>query len=268
MSLFAPRTDILPEAQQIFWPQLAAVEDGFVLYGGTSIALQYGHRQSVDFDFFGEPTFDPVALKAKYDFLKKGETIQLAENTLSVITDSKKGPVKFSFFGGFQNGRVLPPRMCQGNFIRLASPLDLAVQKLKVIQVRSEKKDFLDLDCLFQNDIKLADAMGAADAVYPGFSFALALRAMCYFGEGDLPSLSKAAQKRLTDLARDFKNPTSIELDSPHIDLSSGEIAHFKAEYAKANKKPAEPPKPPSKSVRSSPVTRPKMDQGPQTGGR
>lgn len=44
--------EILPRAQRELWDQLSTLPDAFVLYGGTAIALQLGHRQSVDFDFF------------------------------------------------------------------------------------------------------------------------------------------------------------------------------------------------------------------------
>jgi Nucleotidyl transferase AbiEii toxin, Type IV TA system len=50
---FDPRLDILPSAQQEIWSQLAPASDlSFVLYGGTAVALQLGHRISIDFDFF------------------------------------------------------------------------------------------------------------------------------------------------------------------------------------------------------------------------
>ena len=49
---FIPRMDILPSAQRLVWRELrAAAALGFVLYGGTAIALRLGHRFSVDFDF-------------------------------------------------------------------------------------------------------------------------------------------------------------------------------------------------------------------------
>ncbi len=56
---FVPCLDILPPAQRDLWPQLReASRMGFVLYGGTAIALRLGHRQSMDFDFFTERPFD------------------------------------------------------------------------------------------------------------------------------------------------------------------------------------------------------------------
>ena len=53
MSPFAPKLAALPTAQQALWPSLSQVPTGFVLYGGTALALRLGHRQSVDFDYLG-----------------------------------------------------------------------------------------------------------------------------------------------------------------------------------------------------------------------
>jgi hypothetical protein len=45
--------NILTKIQQDFLPNFKpATEIGFVLYGGTAIAMHLGHRHSVDFDFF------------------------------------------------------------------------------------------------------------------------------------------------------------------------------------------------------------------------
>jgi hypothetical protein len=56
---FQAHLEILPEAQWRLWPELRpASQLGFVLYGGTAIALRLGHRSSVDFDFF---TDQPLA---------------------------------------------------------------------------------------------------------------------------------------------------------------------------------------------------------------
>jgi hypothetical protein len=44
---FTPRMDVLPPAQQALWPRLRPLADlGFVLYGGTAVALRLGHRSS------------------------------------------------------------------------------------------------------------------------------------------------------------------------------------------------------------------------------
>src|SRR5271157_3389648 len=95
---FAPRLDILPKPQRRLWDELAAVPPEFVLYGGTAIALHLGHRQSLDFDFFGNRFFDPGRLAAKIPFLTGATLTQQEPNTVSSIVD-RGGPVKVSFFG-------------------------------------------------------------------------------------------------------------------------------------------------------------------------
>ena len=63
---FVPNLDILPAAQRTLWPELSATPDNFTLYGGTALALRLGHRASVDFDFFSNDSFDPIASPNRY----------------------------------------------------------------------------------------------------------------------------------------------------------------------------------------------------------
>jgi hypothetical protein len=52
MTVIEPRLDVLPTAQRALWTSLRPVaQSGFVLYGGTAVALYEGHRVSIDFDF-------------------------------------------------------------------------------------------------------------------------------------------------------------------------------------------------------------------------
>lgn len=51
-AFFTPNLKILTQGQRELWPLLAAVSARFTLYGGTALAIQLGHRESVDFDFF------------------------------------------------------------------------------------------------------------------------------------------------------------------------------------------------------------------------
>ena len=56
--LIQPKIDILPAPQKSLWPQLKGVPKEFVLYRGTAVALRYGHRESIDFDFFTTANID------------------------------------------------------------------------------------------------------------------------------------------------------------------------------------------------------------------
>ncbi|MEG2185298.1 MAG: nucleotidyl transferase AbiEii/AbiGii toxin family protein, partial [Cloacibacillus sp.] len=70
--VFQPKVEILPAAQRELWPLLSEVPQDFVLYGGTAVALWFGHRTSVDFDFFST-TKDLFVSKTtdKLSFVKK-----------------------------------------------------------------------------------------------------------------------------------------------------------------------------------------------------
>src|SRR5580704_5872851 len=97
-SRFTPRLDILPAAQRRLWPELKAVPEGFVLYGGTALALHLGHRISEDFDFFGINALDQTRLLENVSFLAGAQIIQQEKNTLTASVD-RGGLVKVSFFG-------------------------------------------------------------------------------------------------------------------------------------------------------------------------
>jgi len=75
---FQPRLDVLPEAQRLLWEELGETPRGFVLYGGTAIALRLGHRQSEDFDFFSNEPFAPTELRRKLKYLKGAENEHMA----------------------------------------------------------------------------------------------------------------------------------------------------------------------------------------------
>jgi len=81
---FQPNLSILAAPQRRLWDELETVPSEFVLYGGTALALHLGHRQSVDFDFFGNRLFDPARLAATIPFLTRATTTQQGPNTLSL----------------------------------------------------------------------------------------------------------------------------------------------------------------------------------------
>ena len=76
VSKFSPRLDVLPEAQRRLWGELSAVPEDFTLYGGTGLALHLGHRESVDFDFFGRRDIDVASLETDIPFLRGATVIQ------------------------------------------------------------------------------------------------------------------------------------------------------------------------------------------------
>src|SRR5205814_424342 len=114
------------------------------LYGGTAVALHLGHRESIDFDFFGKNRFNPIELATKLSFIGNAQITQSEPSTLTMTAD-RGGSIKLSFFG---IPRILPlaePHISQDNNLKVASLLDLAGMKVSVVQARAELKDYLDI---------------------------------------------------------------------------------------------------------------------------
>ena len=204
---FQPRLDVLPEAQRRLWEELGDTPPGFVLYGGTALALRLGHRHSEDFDFFSREAFSPRSLKAAVAYLRDSETIQSGTNTLTCIVD-RGGPVKVSFFGGWDLNRVGEPEWA--GHIWVASALDLLALKLGLLGEREASKDYLDIDALLGAGFDLSQGMAAAQAVYGSqFNPWISLKALTCYDGGDLHRLDASVRERLTVAAKAL-NPRTL----------------------------------------------------------
>ncbi|HEX3745253.1 MAG TPA: nucleotidyl transferase AbiEii/AbiGii toxin family protein [Bryobacteraceae bacterium] len=201
---FQPKLGILPPPQRALWDELGATPDDFVLYGDTAVALHLGHRQSMDFDFFGRRPFDPIRLAEQVPYLAGATVTQQEPNTLSATID-RGGPVLVSFFGVPQIARMRRPLIAE-NGVRVASLLDLAGTKAAVVQQRAEAKDYRDLHAMLEHGpVTLAAALATACAIYgPKFNPQITLKALSYFGDGNLPSLPLETRDYLAHAAREM----------------------------------------------------------------
>lgn|ERR1700722_6016133 len=213
-----PRLDVLPPAQRQLWPELAKVTDqAFVLYGGTAIALYLGHRESVDFDFFTEQTFEPEGLLAKFHFLREAEFLQTQRNTLTVLTTgtgNDSHPVKISFFGGLEFGRLKDPERTADAVLEVASLQDLLAHKLKVLLQRVEIRDYLDIDALLHHGLDLAEGCAGARALFTAFAPQECLKALTYFNDPSLEALSEPLKKRLVEASAGVKSIPDVSVRS------------------------------------------------------
>ncbi len=201
MKRFEPNLNILPAAQRRLWPELRQVPPAFVLYGGTAAGLRLGHRNSEDFDFFSSDSFQPEKLLSQISFLTGSSLLQSERNTLTVAVE-RNGPVKLSFFGGLNMGRVSEPESAGEIGLAVASLRDLAATKVKVVQERAERKDYLDVAALLRAGLLLPEMLGAARALYGDmFNPMITLRALSYFGDGDLPKLPEDVKQFLAQQA-------------------------------------------------------------------
>ena len=206
--MLQPRVDVLPPAQQRLWPELDGTPRDFVLYGGTALALRLAHRQSDDFDFFSSAPVDSTRLLREVPYLAGAEVLRRSPDTLTCLVD-RGGPVRVSFFGGLTLRRVADPETLAAPAVAIAGLLDLAATKAEVVQARAAAKDYLDLDALVHRAaVPLAEALGAAVAVFgPAFNPLSTVKALCFFGDGDLAALPQEVRRRLIAAA------SAVDLD-------------------------------------------------------
>jgi hypothetical protein len=187
--------DILPDDQRTLWEEtLQAGFPGWVLYGGTALALRLGHRTSVDFDFFSSAPVVPLEFREFHKL--DGPVLQSEANTLSVV---HRG-VKLSFFGALSLGVMEPPDLL--GRCPVAALEDLAACKLAALVNRVELKDYLDIAALLRHGLSLSCMLACANAVYRGeFPVAACLKSLAWFDDPALAPLSSADRHLLETAA-------------------------------------------------------------------
>lgn len=114
------------------------VLDDFYLAGGTGLALQFGHRLSLDLDFFSPEIFDEDRLLERMQAIDGVGVVSKAPYTLHAnISETKVS------FLGFPYPVLFPPAQFLG--VAVADPRDIACMKLSAIASRGTKRDFVDL---------------------------------------------------------------------------------------------------------------------------
>jgi hypothetical protein len=215
MSYFETHKEILPPEQLTLMPELiGATRLGYVLYGGTAIALRWGHRISEDFDFFNDAHLDKQALFEALPFMDHADVLQDRPNTLTIqVAVSRDAYVKVSFFGAIGFGRVGEPQTTADGILQVASPDDLMANKVKVILQRVSAKDYIDIGAMVEAGVSLDRGLAAARLMFGHvFQPAESLRAMTYFEGGDLHLLTDQARRTLIQAASAVRRLPEIEL--------------------------------------------------------
>ena len=158
----------------------------FYLAGGTALALQIGHRRSIDLDLFS-PT-DEVRTDMHLQALRALRSFQPAIveqewGNLLLVIESADGSLHVGFFG---YGYRLLEATQAAEGLPLAGLTDIGLMKLDALASRASRKDFYDLYALAQH-IPLRDLLDRAPLKYPEVRDfeAMAVRYMAYFDRAD-----------------------------------------------------------------------------------
>ena len=171
-------TDCVPVAVLRMLEQLGEdpAMSGFFLAGGTSLALRFGHRVSVDLDFFTADEFDSGQLADALTPLG-GRVVNRAANSLTLELEGVKVDVLRHAYP------ALGPVEKMGG-VRLASVRDVAAMKLNAIVGRGAKKDFYDVVRLLE-EFELATLLGFFEEKYPTTERFVVLKSLGWFEDAD-----------------------------------------------------------------------------------
>lgn len=150
----------------------------FALAGGTSLALQIGHRNSVDIELFGKTEIDKNLF---YDILNNYGSVTTLQSTKKILVLSINN-IKTDFVN-YQYPLLEDVLLIDS--IRLLSKSDIAAMKLNAILGRGSKKDFIDLYFLLQ-EFSLKEMIAFYNRKYPDGSEFLVLKSLTYFEDADL----------------------------------------------------------------------------------
>lgn len=147
------------------------------LVGGTALALQLGHRRSVDLDFFGTipETSDEIQ-----DILREHHGVSIVKESKNIhiyLIDGVKVDLvnyKYDWIGS----------PVEEDVIRLAGVKDIAAMKVAAIIGRGTKKDFIDLYFLLKQ-YSLKEILELYLQKYPDGSLFIALKSLSYFEDAD-----------------------------------------------------------------------------------
>lgn len=172
LSTVHPHTlELLRRLQQL--PALSRTR----LVGGTALALQYGHRQSIDLVFFGQVNAEREELITQ---LKSVGTLTILKDSANIhiyLLDGVKIDIVNYTYSWIDSS------VCKGHIL-MASTRDIAAMKLSAIVGRGTKKDFIDLYYLSQY-YTLLEMLDFYTQKYPDGSSFMVLKSLAYFDDAD-----------------------------------------------------------------------------------
>jgi len=187
--IIAPETfQLIQHLQQL--PELS----NFYLVGGTSLALQLGHRNSIDVDLFTLDEFDTQSLiDLISEHFKLTPTVRFKNGLMGVINGVKSDFIRHNY------PLINPPITEEG--ITYLSMEDIAAMKINAISNSGKRlKDFIDIYYLLEH-LSMERIIECYSQKYIDFNPLIAIRAVDYFEDID-PSIDPPIMKSTLSLEK------------------------------------------------------------------
>jgi len=147
------------------------------LVGGTALALQIGHRKSIDLYFFGNIDFYNIYSAKTFADFKKVIILKSSKNiNILSIDDVKVDFVNYNY--------PWLQKELSIDGIRLARLEDISAMKLAAITGRGSRKDFIDIYFLLQK-YQLKELIQFYNNKYFDGSEYMVLKSLTYFDDAE-----------------------------------------------------------------------------------
>ncbi|MBQ8760400.1 MAG: nucleotidyl transferase AbiEii/AbiGii toxin family protein [Bacteroidales bacterium] len=147
------------------------------LVGGTSLALQIGHRKSIDIDLFGAINCEHYELVDELSDLGDLKILKESKNIhVYQLNGVKLDIVNYKY-------PWMEPMFVEDN-LRLADIKDIAAMKITAIIGRGTKKDFIDLAFLL-DIFSLDEILSFYEMKYSEASRFMAMKSLVYFDDAE-----------------------------------------------------------------------------------
>ena len=173
--------DILTGEQQRLLTLVKLFRQDFYLAGGTAIALQIGHRRSIDFDLFsGKPLRTTKIINTiSRNNHRIDATLEESREELTMIIDG----IKMTFLEYPFDIRL---SVELDDIVMMPDLLTLAATKAYSLGRRSKWKDYVDLYFILRDYFTLQDVSAEAKKIFGGgFNERLFREQLCYFADID-----------------------------------------------------------------------------------
>lgn len=157
-------------------------KSGWYLAGGTALALQVGHRRSVDLDFFMQKKdFNNVELLNHFADNKNWKVNINQENTIyGELYGAKISFIAYPFF-------IPKQKKVHYGTIEILQPHDIAIMKIIAASQRGRKRDFFDIYWYAQNMESLENLIRKLKIQYPSVAhdYHHILKSLVYFEDAE-----------------------------------------------------------------------------------
>ncbi len=197
----------IPQAAKRLLEQIASLDEiqNFYLAGGTALAIQLNHRQSIDLDWFSAKSFSNKKITSSLSKLGDFRINQQEEGTIHGTLNG----VKITFLS-YKYPLLFP--LVNYKAASLANERDIAAMKLDAVSSRGSKKDFIDIYFLLQkyslNELLSIFQKKFSEIEYNKIHL---LKSLAYFDDAENEPMPKMIKKIDWEKIKKFITKKSVE---------------------------------------------------------